>query len=349
MKYTKDDIDWRKITPKAFENLCYDLLVNYNFNNLIWRQGGADNGRDIEGNYLFKNSIKDIKTKWFFECKHYTSNGVSPDELNAKIAWADAEKPDYLVILVSSYITTNARTWLEKLSLSKQYHIIVIEGEELKDRLVKYPDLIERYFALDRYDKLFKEMKDLQLKFKISPSFEVLREIINNIDFSKLDIEDISFLLLNFYGQYTFFDGNEYDYFDDTIIFKFLDFLKDSITHSKLSSFSKYKDNYDALGGDGMFEEIFYNSEDMKFNKFYNFQSYTFHLNYKKEREYWSIGEYLFIIYKDVAFELFKDEITEIRIIQNFVPESLLSLSIKLPKSIVEEYNNYVAYFKDKE
>jgi hypothetical protein len=43
MKYTKDDIQFKQISPRGFENLCYDLLVKYNFHNLIWREGGADN------------------------------------------------------------------------------------------------------------------------------------------------------------------------------------------------------------------------------------------------------------------------------------------------------------------
>ena len=55
MKYTKDDIRFAQITPKEFENLCYDLLVKYDFHNLIWRTGGADSGRDIEACFLFKN------------------------------------------------------------------------------------------------------------------------------------------------------------------------------------------------------------------------------------------------------------------------------------------------------
>ena len=118
MKYSKGDIKFESISPKSFENICYDLLVNYNFNKLIWRKGGADNGRDIEGSYLFNNSISNIETKWFFECKHYTK-GVPPADLNSKIAWADAENPRYLVFFISSYITTGARTWLEKISSSK--------------------------------------------------------------------------------------------------------------------------------------------------------------------------------------------------------------------------------------
>ncbi|KAA6333217.1 hypothetical protein EZS27_018344 [termite gut metagenome] len=348
MKYSNEEINWKEITPKLFENLCYDLLVNYNFYNLVWRRGGVDNGRDIEANYLFKNAINDIETKWFFECKYYISGGVSTEELTTKIAWADAEKTDLLVFLVSSYLTNSARTWIEKISISKSYKIIVIEGEELKNRILKYPILIERYFSLDKHEKLFKEIKDFQLKFKINPSYDILKEIIENIDFERLDIEDISFILFNFYEQYDFFDGNTCyeDYFDETVINKLLEFLKEKIVNNKLSSFEEYKDNYDELAGSGMFDEIFCKNGG-GYDKKYNFQVYTLHLNYKKEQGLWNIGSYLFLMYDGVAFELFKvDNKTEISIIKEFHPNSLKKLSINLPNNINEIYLKYIQSFK---
>lgn len=211
MKFNIEDIDFEKITPREFENLCYDLLVKYNFRNLIWRKGGADNGRDIEAKLTFSTMLNTKETNWFIECKHYTSGGVPPNDLNSKIAWADAEQPDYLVFFISSYLTNGARTWIEKIIPQKYYEITVIEGEDLKNRLIKYPELIERYFSLNRYEKLFKDVRDYKTKFNINPSYEFLTEIISNIDLTRLSIDEIGFILLNFYGQYAFFEGrNEY-------------------------------------------------------------------------------------------------------------------------------------------
>ena len=145
MKYKIEDINFENITSREFENLCYDLLVKYNFHELIWREGGADSGRDIEAKISIETMLNIKDSKWFFECKHYTSGGVPPDELNSKIAWADAEQPDYLVLFISSYLTNGARAWLEKIIPQKHYIITIIEGEDLKNRLIKYPELIERY------------------------------------------------------------------------------------------------------------------------------------------------------------------------------------------------------------
>ena len=260
MKYTKDDIQFEKISPRGFENLCYDLLVKYNFHDLIWREGGADNGRDIEACFTFNNTIKNKETKWFFECKHYTSGGVPPEHLNSKIAWADAELPNFIVIFVSSYLTNSARIWLEKISPQKQYEIICIEGEELKERLLNYSDLIERYFSLNRYEQMLKDIKDYKNKFNINPSFEILKEIIENIDLTKLDNGDIGFILLNFFGQYHFFESRNdyYGDFDYKIINRILEVMgftyriDEDMSKEDLDELLGVEQEDDSRSGDGL-------------------------------------------------------------------------------------------------
>jgi hypothetical protein len=348
MKYSKDDIHFEQITPKAFENLCYDLLVKYGFFELVWREGGADNGRDIEASYTFNNIIKPKVTKWFFECKHYTTGGVPPEHLNSKIAWADAELPNFLVIFTSSYLTNNSRTWLEKLAPQKPYDIICIEGEELKDRLLNYSDLVEGYFSQGRYEQMLKDSKDYKTKFNINPSYELLKEIVENIDLSKLDNEDFGFILLNFYGQYRFFETRNdfYGDFEEDLIYRVLDYLKENITNENLSSFEIYRNEYDELGGSGIFDEMFWidHEEEWHQMKRRNFQVYDLHLNYKQDDKHWKIGLYLFVIHGDVAFEIFKVEKTEIRIIRDFTSDKINQLSLNLSEKIVDDYKKYLEH-----
>ncbi|MGL5234816.1 MAG: restriction endonuclease [Empedobacter falsenii] len=345
MKYKIEDINFEKISPKAFENLCYDLLVNYNFHNLIWRDGGGDNGRDIEANSNYSNPFSTIEQKWFFECKHYSA-GVPPTDLNSKIAWADAEQPNFLVFFISSYITTSARNWLEKISPQKNYKILLIEGANIKNRIIQYPDLVERYFSENHYEKLFKDIKDYKVKFNIDPSYEILKEIIENIDLNKLDKEDLGFIIFSFYSQYIVFEGRNdyYDDFDGLIIYRVLEHLKTITANEKLSSFLEYKEDYDELGGVGIFDEMYYINEDVKM-KNYNFQYYNLHLNYKKDQEFWNLGRYVLIIYEDLAFEIFKDKETEIRIIKEFNPEKLFHISLNIEENIVENYKKYINKF----
>ena len=114
MIFEEDDIDFLKLSDSQFEELCFDLLLFMDYQGLVWRQGGADSGRDIEGSRTVNNPlIGAYSEKWFFECKRY-ENAVSPEKLNSKIARADAENPQHLVFFISSYLSNNARTWIEK-------------------------------------------------------------------------------------------------------------------------------------------------------------------------------------------------------------------------------------------
>ncbi|SQA78950.1 Uncharacterised protein [Capnocytophaga ochracea] len=352
MIYKKEDIRFEKINPTEFENLCYDLLVKYNFSNIIWRQGSADNGRDLEATIVFNNSIRDKELKYFFECKHFNSGGVPPEKLISKISWADAEKPDFLILILSSYLTNNARDWLDKIASDKKYDIICIEGEELKERLLKYPDLIERYFSFEHYKKMFKDMKEYQFKYDVKLSFSILESIINNIPLSKFDNEDLAFILLNFYIECISINrenDKEADFYCPNIINKVLEHMKSSIENDTMIFSQKYYDNYDILGGYGFVDEM----EELELKpcksnrKELNFQYYILYLNYSQNEKNWKLGHYLFIVYDNVAFEMFKDEKIEIRIIRNFTPDKIVSMEIKTNNNLLDNYKKYLAYFND--
>ena len=347
MIYNLEDINFSNITPKKFENLCYDLLIKYDYHDLVWRDGGADNGRDIEAYFLFNTMLRSTETKWFFECKHYTSGGVSVKDINSKLSWADAEQPDYLVFFISSYLTNNTRTWLDKIGQKKQYRITIIEGEGFKNRLLKYPELITKYFPLNKYAKLLKNIQDSQ----INPSFEYLKEVIENIDLTKLDIGEIVYILQNFYKQYKFFFANRNEYiqdFDESIINRVLDHLKYAVTNETLKSFEKYKNDYDELDGTGIFNEMYEQKDSEEYTLNYNFQSSFLILNYSKGQSKWEICYFLFIIYEDVAFEIFQATCaTEIRIIKNFKPDKINESSLNLSDNVVEDYLKYLKNLSD--
>ena len=87
-------INWDKISPKQFENLCFDLIEALGFNKIYWREGGADSGRDIEaGLRIIEPDGNDEYQLWFFECKLY-KKGIPVREIQEKIAKA-IEKEGY--------------------------------------------------------------------------------------------------------------------------------------------------------------------------------------------------------------------------------------------------------------
>lgn len=116
MIFRDDDIDFDNLPWPRFEELCYELLLKFGFHTLSWRKGGADQGRDIEAKrYVTDTVVSPYLEKWFIECKRH-HKGVALDQVMEKVAWAQAERADHFLLIVSNYITTDTKNWLEKRS-----------------------------------------------------------------------------------------------------------------------------------------------------------------------------------------------------------------------------------------
>ncbi len=195
MIFHESDIQFDKLTGQQFEELCFDLLMSYNFHSLTWRQGGSDNGRDIEAKFTITNPlIGSYDEKWLIECKHYTK-GVPVDKLNSKIGWADAENPQHLLIVVSSYPTNDARQWLEKIAPAKPYKIHLIESKQLKSLILAVERLISKYF-IDPISKLFLEMQNNWRHHGILPDRDAFWTI-KELDLARLSVWELAFLWIS--------------------------------------------------------------------------------------------------------------------------------------------------------
>lgn len=193
MIYAEEDINFLNLTDNQFEELCYELLDKMGYKNLVWRQGGADSGRDIEGYLTVENSLVGSRDeKWFFECKRYTA-GVPAEQLNSKIAWADAEKPKHLVFLISPYLSNSTRTWLEKISANKPYAVHIVEGKQLKQTILSHPELLAKYFS-NPFGKLLLDAQTNWLEHGLIPHDDLLDVVATNLRPSKLTLGDLAFI-----------------------------------------------------------------------------------------------------------------------------------------------------------
>ncbi|MDR6487213.1 hypothetical protein J2799_001698 [Chryseobacterium vietnamense] len=196
-------IDFNNLRPEEFEELCFQLILKNDFIRITWRRGDTDNGRDIEAYYkVHNNIIGEQYEKFFFECKKY-EKGVPPSELNSKIAWADAERPKHLVIFVSSYLTNNAREWIEKIKRDKYYSIHVIEEKEIINLLLKHDDLISKYFIEDKNKKLLTETIEKWLIYNLIPDFYTYYYLLENLDKSSLTTKEVVFLYILYFTHYS--------------------------------------------------------------------------------------------------------------------------------------------------
>jgi hypothetical protein len=115
----KHKLAFNRLSPTEFEEFCYDLLEELDFSNLDWRKGTgkksspADSGRDIVG-YVNRTDVDKTKLqeKWFVDCKHHSA-GIPAKELQNLLAWAEAERPDVALFIVSNFLTNSAKDYLE--------------------------------------------------------------------------------------------------------------------------------------------------------------------------------------------------------------------------------------------
>jgi hypothetical protein len=187
-----DDIDWRQ-----FEELCYDLLLRSNYHSLVWRQGGGDQGRDIEAKKSSTNELVDVADEtWFVECKHH-SKSLQIEDISNKIEWAKAERPDHFMLMTSSYLSPGTRAWIEKIKAQVEFKIHIIEGKPLKQKILQ-TGLVDKYFLNDQQSKL-KGIQKQWLNHDILPDEESFYHLYSTLEIAKLSTADLAFALFIFH------------------------------------------------------------------------------------------------------------------------------------------------------
>ncbi|ULO04853.1 restriction endonuclease [Paenibacillus sp. 19GGS1-52] len=194
MYFSEDDINFDLLTSSIqFEELSYDLLSRQGFHTLKWRQGGADNGRDIEALYTTGNPLTGpITEKWFIECKYYT-NGVPLNEISTKFDWASVEWARHLVVITSSYLTTATRSWVDLRMQHERFLFHLIEGKQLKSLILQFPDIVIKYFKSES-EKLLIDLIRSWTYHNVLPNRRALSILIKDLDYTKLTPYELSFL-----------------------------------------------------------------------------------------------------------------------------------------------------------
>jgi hypothetical protein len=106
------------LNETQFEEFCYDLLGELKFINRNWRKGTglstspSDRGRDIECWREITDPLgKKRLEKWFVEAKHY-KQGIPPEKLQGILSWANAQRPDQVLIIASNFLSNPAKDYL---------------------------------------------------------------------------------------------------------------------------------------------------------------------------------------------------------------------------------------------
>jgi hypothetical protein len=187
-----ETITFDNLSPTEFENFCYDLLKSLKFTNINWRKGTglesspSDQGRDIECEYLQElvDGSKYIE-KWFVECKQYLK-GVPPDKLMGILSWAQAERPDKILIIVSNFLSNPAKEYLAKYQKNNRppFKIVIWEKPKLLDLSSLSYLLLKKYGLVGEYPflNIMHHSHIEYLKLPLPNTFEYFFNILEEVN-----------------------------------------------------------------------------------------------------------------------------------------------------------------------
>jgi hypothetical protein len=185
------------LSDTEFENLCFDILQSLDFVNLSWRKGTgltsspSDQGRDIQGELLRKDvDGREHHEKWFVECKHYVK-GVPPDKIQGAISWANAKRPDVLLIVASNFLSNPTKNYLDEYQKQNKppYRIKVWELKDLENLTAGKNDLRRKY-GLPTEIAFLPILNNYHIVYSMKPqlnTIEYFLELMDSLDPQKRD------------------------------------------------------------------------------------------------------------------------------------------------------------------
>lgn len=149
-KTPKSREEWKKIindlTDINFQDLTYDLLRAYGFENVSPRGGGADGGRDLEAQYSVPRPNGEKKViKCWFQCKKH-DKGVSFGEISNDITRASNHHIDEYFILSNIDTTPDCKDEIKTAEQTSFCRIVDWSGLKFQDILFQVPNICKYYF-----------------------------------------------------------------------------------------------------------------------------------------------------------------------------------------------------------
>lgn len=182
------------LNETKFEEFCYDLLFELGFININWRKGTgllsspSDRGRDIECQWEHEDiDGKKYLEKWFVECKHYIK-GVPPDKLQNVLSWANSERPDKVLIIVSNFLSNSAIDYLEDYQKNNNppFKIKLWQRMDIERLSIGKSKLLRKYNIIGEFPYL-SIMHSAHLMYLKNPPINTLDYLFKTLD--KIDAQ----------------------------------------------------------------------------------------------------------------------------------------------------------------
>lgn len=153
-KKFKSKCEWKelinRLTPKEFQDLCFDLLNNNNFSNVKPRGDGSDGGRDLEGDFVYILGKEMITQKCWFQCKKYgTGTPLNFKSFSTEALKAEDQFIEQFVVISNKDLSSDGKTDIENWNKKHKCQIRDWTGTLFLNILFELPNVSRVYFPDD--------------------------------------------------------------------------------------------------------------------------------------------------------------------------------------------------------
>lgn len=168
----KSKDEWKelinKLSPKEFQDLCFDILNNNNFSNVKPRGDGGDGGRDLEGEFMYIFGKEKVTNKCWFQCKRYgTGTALNFKSFSTDVQKAEDQGIDKFIIISNRDLSPDGKTDIENWNKKHKCHISDWTGTLFLNMLFELPSVCRTYFSDDEVPPVV-DIKNPELAIEMS-------------------------------------------------------------------------------------------------------------------------------------------------------------------------------------
>lgn len=140
-------MDWSKLTPSQFEELCFKLISKSEFKNVSHFGGTGDRARDIVAEHEYGVAGVTERNNYLIQCKRKLSGALGIADIRDVKDWLDSHGDfDRALIIAATNVSSDTQDWLAGINKNSKYKMRIWEKAELELQLSKHPDLMKEYF-----------------------------------------------------------------------------------------------------------------------------------------------------------------------------------------------------------
>jgi len=162
-----------RLSPQDFQDLCFDILNNNQFENPKPRGQGSDGGRDLEAEFIYSFGKQKVRQTCWFQCKRYSKETpLNYREFSSELTKAETRGVNRFIIISNKDMTSDAKSEIIEWNKNHKCQVDDWTGTLFLDLLFEFPDICKIYFP----DEIVPQIVDISKPQEIIPLSKNLGE-----------------------------------------------------------------------------------------------------------------------------------------------------------------------------